>query len=166
MSRPVIGLVPLVDRERESYWMLPGYMDGIVQGGGLPFMLPLTRDAVALRQLFDMCSGILFTGGQDVSPSVYGQQDAGLCGETCPDRDSMEWVLLELAVEYRKPVLGICRGIQFINSCLGGTLYQDLSSEHPSDVGAPAKTPLPQAVPWCGYPARHSPGRPARQRYH
>ena len=37
--KPVIGLIPLVDDERESLWMLPGYMDGIADAGGLPLML-------------------------------------------------------------------------------------------------------------------------------
>lgn len=43
MKKPVIGLVPLVDTGRESLWMLPGYMDGIREAGGLPVMLPPER---------------------------------------------------------------------------------------------------------------------------
>ena len=42
--RKVIGLIPLWDDERESYWMLPGYMKLIEQCGGLPMMLPMTDD--------------------------------------------------------------------------------------------------------------------------
>ena len=45
MKKPVIGLVPLVDTGRESLWMLPGYMDGIREAGGLPVMLPLNATA-------------------------------------------------------------------------------------------------------------------------
>ena len=51
MKKPLIGIVPLVDEARESYWMLPGYMQGVEQAGGVPVMLPLTDDAAALRQL-------------------------------------------------------------------------------------------------------------------
>ena len=72
MKRPLIGIVPLVDAQRESYWMLPGYMRGVEQAGGLPIMLPLTDDDAALRQLADTCGGFLLTGGQDVSPALYG----------------------------------------------------------------------------------------------
>ena len=51
MKQPLIGIVPLLDAARESYWMLPGYMRGVEQAGGAPVMLPLTDDAEALRQL-------------------------------------------------------------------------------------------------------------------
>ena len=49
-------------------------------------------------------------------------------------RDAMERRILAYALAEDKPVLGICRGIQFINAALGGTLYQDLPSQHPSDT--------------------------------
>ena len=122
MKKPLIGIVPLVDEARESYWMLPGYMQGVEQAGGVPVMLPLTDDAAALRQLADTCDGFLLTGGQDVSPALYGAAPTLQCGETCPARDAMEARLLDLALAADKPVLGICRGIQFLNVHLGGTL--------------------------------------------
>ena len=58
--------------------------------------------------------------------------DAGVV--TCPQRDSMESVLLDLALAEDLPVFGICRGLQFLNVHLGGTLFQDLPSQHPSAV--------------------------------
>lgn len=134
MRKPMIGIIPLVDAEKESYWMLPGYMKGIEQAGGIPVMLPLTSDKEALRQLADALDGFLFTGGQDVSPSVYGQVPSAQCGELCRERDEMEEYLFRLVFEQDKPVLGICRGIQLMNVLMGGTLYQDLPTEHPSVV--------------------------------
>ena len=150
MKRPLIGIVPLVDAQRESYWMLPGYMRGVEQAGGLPIMLPLTDDDAALRQLADTCDGFLLTGGQDVSPALYGAAPAPACGETCPARDAMETKLLALALEQDKPVLGICRGIQFLNIYLGGTLYQDLPYDAPvhSVTLVPAR-PLYQLLGKC-----------------
>ena len=71
MKKPLIGIIPLVDRERESYWMLPGYMKGIEEAGGIPVMLPLTSDREALEKLVNYFDGFLFTGGHDVSPAVY-----------------------------------------------------------------------------------------------
>lgn len=138
---PVIGLIPLVDEERESYWMLPGYMKGIEEAGGIPLMLPLTENREHLAQLAELCDGLLLTGGHDVSPSLYRQEKTPLCGACSPERDQMESVLLQLALQKDMPVLGICRGIQFLNAFLGGTLYQDLPSQHPSEIAHHQKPP-------------------------
>ena len=130
----MIGLIPLVDEKRDSLWMLPGYMDGVAAAGGLPVMLPLDGDDGDLDRLCGLCDGFLLTGGHDVSPEFYGQQRLPACGATSPERDAMEAGVLRRAMALDKPVLGICRGIQFINAALGGTLYQDLPSQHPSDT--------------------------------
>lgn len=134
VRRPMIGIVPLVDIERESYWMLPGYMEGIRQAGGVPVMLPLTADPQEIEALADAMDGFLFSGGHDVSPELYGEEKLPECAACCPERDAMEPGLLRAALERNKAVLGICRGIQLINAALGGTLYQDLPSLHPSEV--------------------------------
>ena len=132
--RPVIGLIPLYDDEKESYWMLPGYEKVIERCGGLPIILPFTENKEELLEAYSLCSGILFTGGHDVAPGVYGQKPSEKCGKPCTVRDTMEGILLEKCLEDNKPVFGICRGIQFINAYLGGTLYQDLPSEYQSII--------------------------------
>lgn len=137
----VIGLIPLVDDGRDSLWMLPGYMEGVAQAGGLPLMLPLTAEDAALDQLCALCDGFLLTGGHDVSPALYGEQALPKCGDTSPQRDAMELGVLRRAMAHDKPVLGICRGIQFINAALGGTLWQDLPSQRPSAVCHRQKPP-------------------------
>lgn len=129
MEKSVIGIVPLIDYERESYWMLPGYMQGIIEAGGLPVMLPLTDDRSLIYRLVSVCDGFLFTGGQDVSPELYGEEKTIHCGECSPERDRMEMALLEEVLREDKPLLGICRGIQFLNAALGGTLYQDIPAQ-------------------------------------
>ena len=132
--KPIIGIVPLVDTERDSYWMLPGYMTGIETAGGIPIMLPLTDTPEDLSQLIQLCDGFLFTGGHDVSPELYGEQPLPQCGERIPLRDRMEQQLLAEALKADKPLLGICRGTQVINAILGGTLYQDLPTQMPSTL--------------------------------
>lgn len=134
MKRPTVGIIPLADVERDSLWMLPGYMEGILRAGGLPVMLPLTGDREVLAELACGLDGFLFTGGHDVSPALYGQPRLPACGACCPARDEMERALFSMLWELDKPVLGICRGLQSINVLLGGTLYQDLPTQAPSDV--------------------------------
>jgi putative glutamine amidotransferase len=130
MQKPIIGVVPLYDETKESYWMLPGYMKGIEEAGGIPVMLPLTTDKATILTLADTFDGFLFTGGQDVNPRLYGEQAQSVCGTLCEERDLMEAILFERAVALDKPIFGICRGIQLFNALLGGTLYQDLPSQY------------------------------------
>lgn len=140
MNKPLIGVLPLFDTEKDSYWMLPGYMEGVLQAGGIPVMLPLTCDEEHLAQLAGQLDGFLITGGQDVAPAMYGEAQLPLCGECYAPRDTMEQRLFARVWDMDKPVLGICRGIQLMNAALGGTLYQDLPSQIGSAV-THAQTP-------------------------
>ncbi len=112
--------------------MLPGYQDGIHQADGIPVIFPLTEDEEELNVLADMCDGFLFTGGHDVDPEIYHEEPLEGMISICRQRDRMEEIVFRKALKDDKPVLGICRGIQFINAVLGGTLYQDLPFQHPS----------------------------------
>ena len=132
--RPVIGITPIWDEFKESLWMLPGYVEGIREEGAVPVILPLTEDTGALDKCLDLCDGLLFTGGHDVDPSLYGEERIAECEAIAPVRDVLETYLLNGARERKMPVLGICRGIQFFNVAYGGTLYQDLPAQHPSGI--------------------------------
>lgn len=130
MKKPLIGVVPLWDSKMESYWMQPGYMEGIQNAGGIPIILPMTTDEDILKQLAEECDGFLFTGGQDIAPENYGEKALAECGEPYPERDQMEFWLFDHAVMgMDKSGFGICRGLQLFNVCLGGTLYQDLPTQ-------------------------------------
>lgn len=133
-KKPLIGVVPLWDETKKSIWMIPGYLGGIEQAGGIPLTLPLTDDEEDLSRLINICDGFLFTGGQDVDPTVYGEARLPVCGEKCEIRDSMEAAMLSMILAADKPLLGICRGIQFITAALGGSLYQDIPTQRPSDL--------------------------------
>ena len=146
--KPIIGVMPLWDDEKNSLWMLPGYLDGIMREGGIPVIFPFTDDANDLKQLMASCDGFLFTGGHDVMPSLYGENPMEELLECCEKRDQMELIVLREAIKERKPILGICRGLQFINVALGGSLYQDLPLQYPSDVvhHQPAPYDIPSHV--------------------
>ncbi len=132
--KPIVGVMPLWDEEKNSIWMLPGYMDGIAQAGATPIIFPFSSDKDEISHLVHICDGILFTGGQDVSARLYGEKPLDGLVASCEKRDAMETMVLKISMELDKSVLGICRGIQFINAALGGTLYQDLPVQHPSDI--------------------------------
>lgn len=130
----VIGIMPLYDAEKASLWMLPGYVELVEKNGGIPVILPLTTNPEVLDYFIHLCDGFLFTGGQDVDPELYGAAKKTTCGEICTKRDQMERYCLEAIIALDKPVLAICRGLQIINSVLGGTLYQDLPTEINSTI--------------------------------
>ncbi len=144
-KKPMIALTPLVDEARDSYWMLRGYMKGIELAGGIPVMLPLMGDEDSVERMADMFDGFVFTGGPDIAPERYGQAPLPECGETIPGRDALETKLLSAVLGRNKPVLGICRGLQLINTVLGGTLYQDLPSQHPSQISHRMTPPYDRA---------------------
>ena len=129
-----IGVIPLIDYGRNSYWMIPGYLKGLQTAGALPIILPVIERGREIQTVMEMCDGFLFTGGQDVDPALYHSEKSPLCGECSPERDKMERLILDEAMNRDKPILGICRGIQFINAALGGTLWQDIPTELSSNV--------------------------------
>ncbi|MDD9269010.1 gamma-glutamyl-gamma-aminobutyrate hydrolase family protein [Paenibacillus sp. GCM10023248] len=129
MRKPLIGVLPLVDTDKDSYWMLAGYMKGIEEAGGIGVMLPMTADPEVIRTLAGTFDGFLFTGGHDINPELYGEAIDGVCGELCEERDVMEKLLFDEVLKLDKPAFGICRGLQLFNALLGGTLYQDIPAQ-------------------------------------
>ena len=144
--RKTVGIMPLYDDEKESYWMLPGYMKMLEAENAIPMMLPLTSNVAELDDFLEICGGFLLTGGHDVSPNFYHCEKKTWCGECCELRDQMEHYILTKAVEQNKSVLGICRGIQFMNACYEGTLYQDLETEYASNIDHHMKPPYDRAA--------------------
>ena len=132
--KPLIAILSLYDEGKDSYWMLPGYVQGLEEAGASPVILPYTASTETLERYAALCDGFLFPGGQDLHPSLYGEEPTDQCGELCRRRDDMEAAFYPLARATGKPMLGVCRGIQMVNVMHGGTLYQDLPTEHPSGL--------------------------------
>ena len=116
----------------------PSYIDFVLLGGRLagedvcPVVLPLVDPAEQpglIPRYADAFDGFLFTGGGDIDPGRYGKEVHPLCGAWNKRRDDFELALLEALIARKKPVFGICRGIQVMNVALGGTLWQDINAE-------------------------------------
>ncbi len=129
MKKPIIGLTPQYDYEKNRIWVGPNYLEAIYAFGGIPIMLPLHTDKESLKTAASVCDGFLFTGGPDISPFRYQEEAIAQCGVVVPERDKMEEDLFSGIIDTDKPVLGICRGMQIMNVFLGGNLYQDLSAQ-------------------------------------
>ncbi|KAB2964724.1 MAG: gamma-glutamyl-gamma-aminobutyrate hydrolase family protein [Thermoanaerobaculia bacterium] len=80
----------------------------------------------------DEADALLLTGGPDVVPARYGENEDPAAGvESIPARDELEWSLLAAARRRALPVLGICRGHQVVHAFLGGSLWQDVGAISP-----------------------------------
>ncbi len=102
------------------------YTNAIFNAGGIP--LP-TCDVCA-EEMADLCDGLLLSGGADIDPELYGEEPLNDSVKPLPERTAFEKPLFEAFLKRGKPILGICRGSQLINVCMGGTLWQDLLAQH------------------------------------
>jgi putative glutamine amidotransferase len=96
----------------------------------------VTRNSeIPLRELASHARALVLCGGLDVDPKRYGEQPLPHARvEINVERDELEWSLLDLARERRLPVWGVCRGLQVLNVYLGGSLWQDLPTQAPSQI--------------------------------
>ena len=92
---------------------------------------PTKRGDVTLADYAAMLDGLVLEGGSDMWPGSYGE--APLRPEWTGDRvrDDYEIALLRAFIDARRPVLGVCRGLQVLNVAFGGTLYQDIGTQRP-----------------------------------
>ena len=147
---PRIGLTGSVFWSRigtRRTFLNEAYVGAVREAGGLGLVITPAHIGEHLRELYGLLDGLVLTGGEDVDPGRYGEAVAHPTVESVAERDVMEFRLLEWALGDRLPVLAICRGIQVLNVALGGTLYQDLPSEHPGGLlhdQAKADPPVPR----------------------
>ena len=134
MTKPtIIGILGAVDDEVVTT-LQNTYTKAIEESGGAPLLLPYVEKDESIEAFVDICDGFLFTGGADVDPHRYGEEVKPTCHAVQKYRDDIEFRAFKKIYETKKPVMAICRGAQFINAALGGTLYQDIPTEIPSEI--------------------------------
>ena len=96
-----------------------------------PFWAHLGETTTKRELLFtepDLIQLVCFTGGEDISPELYGHENLGShCSRT---RDEHEVLAFQMARKHKIPMTGICRGSQFLNVMCGGTMVQNLKRSH------------------------------------
>ncbi len=116
---------------------LPAYLSAVEAAGGEPVVIPLASSPEEIAKAITGCSAILLPGSKaDVDPQKY---DAPKHPRTAPAdhlRDAADELLLQDAYNLRKPVFGICYGLQSLNVWRSGTLVQHIQSQINHSAGA------------------------------
>lgn len=107
----------------------PLYLQAIEAAGGQPIPVPLDANPAATARLLADSQGVLLPGCRyDIDPQIYGETRAPECNDPDPARAAVDELLLQDAFNLRKPILGICAGMQSLNVWRNGSLIQDLPS--------------------------------------
>ncbi len=131
----------------------PQYARAVELAGGVPVPVPLTELQATVAKIVSGCSGILLPGsGADVDPQKYGQARHEKTAAPDPVREAVEELLLQDAFNLRKPILGICYGLQSLNVWRNGSLDQhipgtgvdhapgrDVLTAHPLEIVKPSR---------------------------
>jgi len=145
MTLPRIAIpVPTSTDEAYNQRSLPQYIHAVEASGGAAVPVPLSATPAEWADILDSCSGVLLPGSPaDVDPARYGQEPVKETAAKDQAREALDALLLHGALDRRKPVLGICYGLQSLNVWRQGTLIQD----------------LPHADPAMARTVNHQPGR-------
>ncbi|MBA4246840.1 MAG: gamma-glutamyl-gamma-aminobutyrate hydrolase [Microbacterium sp.] len=129
--RPVIGLTTYLEQTQCGVWDVPAaflpkvYFEAVSRAGGIAVLVPpQPLDEAGADAVLDGLDGLILTGGKDVDSRRYGQEPHPTNDAPRLDRDAIEDVLLARAIARDIPFLGICRGLQVLNTALGGSLIQ------------------------------------------
>jgi gamma-glutamyl-gamma-aminobutyrate hydrolase PuuD len=135
MARPVIGITTYAQEASWGDWRMPAalipleYVNAVERAGGRALLIPPCEEDIGAT--LDALDGIVFSGGADVDPTMYGAEAHPTTDTPQERRDAFELTLLTAALERDLPTLAICRGFQLLNVARGGDLVQHL----PETVG-------------------------------
>jgi gamma-glutamyl-gamma-aminobutyrate hydrolase PuuD len=130
VAKPLIGITTYVEPASWGHWQLEAalipydYVRAVEQAGGRALLIP--PDDEGIEEVLDAVDGLIFSGGNDLTPESYGAEPDPTTNGTNPARDRGELALLEAALARDLPVLAICRGVEVLNVVCGGDLVQHL----------------------------------------
>ena len=123
----ILAISQRADLNKNNQWMdnlEHNYIQYLEKFGVL--CLPIPNISTKISQYFKLpIEGVILTGGNDINPLFYGDRVKNWPGVS-NERDAAEKALLQIAIEKGLPVLGICRGMQFINVYFGGKLIRNI----------------------------------------
>ena len=147
MNKPIVGLTTYPASATHGWHTPVLYVEAVLRAGGIPMMLSGQCPDCAERWL-DVVDAVVLIGGGDINPAEFGSAGHETIYNLSAERDAMELALMQALLVRPKPVLAICRGMQILNTVLGGTLHVHL----PDVVGesvlhrAPPRDPISHGI--------------------
>jgi putative glutamine amidotransferase len=140
--RPRIGITMRIELETDRFYLARYYSEAVEAAGGLPLHIPLIPNPDFVRSVMGTIDGLLLPGSDsDVDPLRYGQEPHPRLGNVHPEKDETDLLALREAEKNGLPLFAICFGLQSLNVSRGGSLIQDIGSQHPNAIkheqGAP-----------------------------
>ena len=130
--KPIIGIS--VNYKEQTSRIADAYVQAVQRAGGVPLLIPIMEDSATLELAMRQIDGLLLSGGADIDPSYFNEEAIPELGDVDSKRDFYDYTLIELARRYQIPILGICRGMQVLNVCFGGNLYQDIYAQQTAEL--------------------------------
>lgn len=125
--RPIIGITGNYSAADGLTTITKAYYHCVERAGGAPVVFPPTTDETILKAQLEAVDGLLFTGGADLNPLLWGEEPSPKLGNINAERDRSELLLAKLAYNRNVPMFGICRGLQTLVAAFGGKIQQDIS---------------------------------------
>lgn len=130
--KPIIGITSDLEGRHLSVSM--DNINSVVGAGAVPIVLPNLLDEENIDLLVEKMDGLLITGGNDVDPTLFGEEPHPNLGSVYPERDAFEISIIKKALDLNKPILAICRGCQVLSIAAGGDIYQDIHAQYPGTL--------------------------------
>jgi putative glutamine amidotransferase len=136
--RPRIAIpMPHSTDHEYSERAIPQYERAVELAGGEPVRISLEQNAAVVKQLIEHCHAVLLPGSKaDVDPTRFHAAPSLHTASADPRRDDVDDLLLDNAYQLRKPVLGICYGLQSLNVHRQGSLIQHIPDFLPEETRA------------------------------
>jgi putative glutamine amidotransferase len=140
--RPRIGITMRLELETNRFYLARYYSEAVEAAGGIPVHIALIPRPDFVSQVVAELDGLLLPGSNsDVDPQRYGREPHPQLGAVHPEKDETDMLALAAAESLAMPIFGICFGLQALNVSRGGTLIQDIVSQHADAIkheqGAP-----------------------------
>lgn len=135
MIKPIIGIGADIQSprgKRELSFAYVTYCEAVRRAGAIPLVIPPQPENA--EELLSRLDGVLLAGGFDCDPSIYGEECHPSCERMDTRRQENDLALAAAARRHGVPTLGVCLGLQVMNVAAGGTLIQDIASQHDTEI--------------------------------